>query len=251
MVWWDPVLLDIPADDPRGLRRDDLISKDASPADVAADRARYDQWKERREAVQAAGSAPSMIVTTPTQLKEQVTPDSRSTPDSPLPTPDILTEDASTQTPRPSGKRFGTLVHALLASVPLSAKAKEVAELAALHAKLLGSSDDEQAAARVIVVAVLKHPRLAEARAAEKAGRPVWREAPISLRIADSGGAPQIVDGQVDLAYETDQGWMVIDFKTDIEIATAQDAYVRQVALYVEAVTTATGKPATGLILKI
>jgi ATP-dependent exoDNAse (exonuclease V) beta subunit len=104
----------------------------------------------------------------------------------------------------------------------------------------------------VIALSALKHPRMADARAAEAAGRRVWREAPVSLRIdSASGGAPQIVDGQVDLAYETEHGWMVIDFKTDIEIATAQDAYVRQVSLYVEAVARATGRTVTGVILKI
>jgi len=247
VVWWDPLLLEASTDEGRGLRRDDLISKDASPLDVAADRARYDEWKERRAAVQAMGSAPSMIVTTPTQLKDQPEPRSLI----PDPRSPVLIEDAAVRTVRPSGKRFGTLVHALLASVLLSATAPEVEELSALHAKLLGASDEEQAAARVIAVAVLKHPRLADARAAEAAGRRVWREAPVTLRIDDGAGVPQLVDGQIDLAYETDQGWMVIDFKTDIEIATAQDAYVRQVALYLESVTRATGKPATGLILKI
>src|SRR4029079_18120625 len=38
VVWWDPPLLDRPGDDTRGLRRDDLIAKDARPEDVAADR---------------------------------------------------------------------------------------------------------------------------------------------------------------------------------------------------------------------
>ena len=57
----------------------------------------------------------------------------------------------------------------------------------------------------------------------------------------DADGGPQLVDGQVDLAYETETGWVVVDFKTDIEIASAQDAYKQQVALYCEAVTKATG----------
>jgi ATP-dependent exoDNAse (exonuclease V) beta subunit len=135
--------------------------------------------------------------------------------------------------------------------VPLAATAGEVDEHAALHAKLLGANDEERVAARVIAVNVLKHPRLAEARAAEAAGRQVWREAPVSLRLDDGSGTPHLVDGQIDLAYETDNGWMVIDFKTDIEIATAQDAYERQVSIYLDAVTRATGKPATGVILKI
>lgn len=245
VVWWDPLLLAASSDEGRGLRRNDLISKDANPLDVAADRARYDEWKEHRAAVQAQGSAPSMTVTTPTQMKDQPDPGSR-TPD-----PAVIVEDAAVKSERPSGKRFGTLVHALLASVPLSATASEVAELSALHAKLLGATDEEQTAARVIAVAVLRHPRMDEARAAQAAGRRVWREAPVSLRLDDGSGTPEMVDGQIDLAYETDAGWMVIDFKTDIEIATAQDAYVRQVSIYLDAVTRATGQPARGLILKI
>jgi ATP-dependent helicase/nuclease subunit A len=244
VVWWDPRLLEASTDEGRGLRRNDLIAKDASPLDVAADRARYDEWKARRASVQALGSVPSMIVTTPTQLKD-------SDPGSRIPDPDVTIEDAAVKTVRPSGKRFGTLVHALLASVPLAATAGEVDEHAALHAKLLGANDEERVAARVIAVNVLKHPRMAEARVAEAAGRQVWREAPVSLRTDDGLGVPQIVDGQIDLAYETETGWMVIDFKTDIEIATAQDAYVRQVSIYLDAVRRATGRPATGLILKI
>jgi len=171
-----------------------------------------------------------MIVTTPTQLKEESAAGSRSTSDSRSPDPGIDVEDAASGTLRPSGKRFGTLVHALLASVPLAAGPAEVGELSALHGKLLGATDEEQAAARVIAVTVLKHPRMAEARAAEQAGRRVWREAPVSLRLDDGTGVPRIVDGQIDLAYETESGWKVIDFKTDVEIATAQDPYVRQVS---------------------
>ena len=53
------------------------------------------------------------------------------------------------------------------------------------------------------------------------------------------------------LAYESDDGWVIVDFKTDIEIASAQDAYKQQVALYVEAVQRATGQPASGVLLRV
>ena len=43
----------------------------------------------------------------------------------------------------------------------------------------------------------------------------------------------------------------IVDFKTDIEIASAQDAYKQQVAVYVEAVQRATGQPATGVLLRV
>ena len=67
----------------------------------------------------------------------------------------------------------------------------------------------------------------------------------------EPGEVPTIVDGQVDLAYETDDGWIVVDFKTDVEIVSAQDAYKQQVAFYADAVAKATGKPATGVLLRV
>ncbi len=82
------------------------------------------------------------------------------------------------------------------------------------------ATDEECGAAGTIVHHVLKHPRLAAARDAEANGRRVWREAPVSMRMdAGNAGGPTLVDGQVDLAYETGDGWVVVDFKTDVEMA--------------------------------
>ncbi len=240
VVWWDPRLLETRAEDARGLRREELISKDARPEDVAADRSRYDTWRERRAQWQSAGATPSMRVFTATQITQ-------------ITNAHVITvEDTGARAERPSGKRFGTLVHALLASVPLSATRDEVNELATLHARLLGATDEERAAAGATVHHVLRHPRMAEARDAEGKGRRVWREAPVSMRMeADGRGVPQLVDGQVDLAYETSEGWVVVDFKTDVEIASAQEAYRQQVSVYVEAVARATARPASGVLLRI
>ena len=241
VTWWDPLLLGQRADDARGIRREELISKDANLTDVAADRAAYDQWRERRSTVQAKGSAASMRVLTATELAEESTGKAG----------EITIEDAGFGVIRPSGKRFGTLVHAVLATLPMQASGDEVRELAALHARLFAAPDDERDAAAGIAKKLLTHPRFESARAAEAAGRRVWREAPVSLRIDGKDGEKLLVDGQVDLAYETDAGWVVVDFKTDIEIASAADAYKQQVALYVEAVRRATGRPATGVLLRV
>jgi ATP-dependent helicase/nuclease subunit A len=244
VVWWDPLLLQAAPDDARGLRRDDLIAKSAAPEDVAADRAAYERWREQRAATQQRGIVPSVRIVTASELAE-------SAPGSRLPVPgEITIEDAGFGVLRPSGKRFGTLVHAVLATLPLEAKADEVGELAALHARLFGAPDDERDAAAGIAIKLLTHPRLEAARSALKAGRRVWREAPVSLRV-ETDGTPQLVDGQVDLAYDTGDGWIVVDFKTDIEIASAQDAYQQQVALYCEAVRRATGQPAMGVLLRV
>jgi ATP-dependent exoDNAse (exonuclease V) beta subunit len=153
---------------------------------------------------------------------------------------------------RPSGKRFGTLVHALLATLPLDVTPAEVQGLAELHSRMFAATPEETAASAAIGRSVIEHARWQEARAAAAAGRRVWREVPVCLRVDGEAGAPAtIVDGQVDLAYETAAGWMVIDFKTDVEMASARDAYSRQVALYAEAVSKATGRPATGILLRV
>ena len=59
VVWWDPTLLDRPGDDTRGLRRDDLIAKDARPEDVAADRDRYAAWQRARAETIERGAQPA------------------------------------------------------------------------------------------------------------------------------------------------------------------------------------------------
>ena len=246
VVWWDPRELEGSPDDARGVRREDLISKDARPADIAADRERYDAWREKRQQAQAVGGAASIRISTATEM----TKDAAERND---PVPNIVVEDAGqVSSARPSGKRFGTLVHALLATLPLDAGPADATELAALYAKLFAAPDGERDAAAAIGASLVKHSRWRAAKAAADAGRRVWREAPVSLSVkGEPGEALTIVDGQVDLAYETDAGWIVVDFKTDIEIASAQDAYKQQVALYAEAVSKATGRPAKGVLLRV
>ncbi|MDP2053969.1 MAG: UvrD-helicase domain-containing protein, partial [Acidobacteriota bacterium] len=141
VVWWDPLLLETSGDVPLGLRRDDLISKDANPDDVTADRARYDAWRQRLTEVQAMGSAPSMVVTTPTQITQAKISQPQMTQTTQNLNGQVLIEDCAVKFARPSGKRFGTLVHVLLASVPLDATVAQVEEHSALHVKLLGATD--------------------------------------------------------------------------------------------------------------
>ena len=241
VVWWDPLLLDGGTSGAAGVRREDLIAKAVSAEQVTADRAVYDRWRDRRAATQAKGARATQQIATATEAAESANVDAAA----------IAIEDAGFGVLRPSGKRFGTLVHAVLATMPLNASPDEARELAALHAKLFDAPDDERDAAAGIAIKLLAHPRFDSARSAAKAGKRVWREAPVSLRLDDAEGASRLVDGQVDLAYETDSGWVIVDFKTDIEIASAQDAYKQQVALYVEAVKRATGQPATGVLLRV
>ena len=66
---------------------------------------------------------------------------------------------------------------------------------------------------------------------------------------ADDGS---IIEGVVDLAFfEKGAGWTIVDFKTDLELASRKDAYVRQIEAYARAIAAATGEPAKGALLSV
>ena len=153
---------------------------------------------------------------------------------------------------RPAGKRFGSLVHAVLASVPLDVPAGRPApvdEIARLHGRVLGATDDEVAAAADVAGRVLSHPLLARARAAARRGE-CRREAPVSMR-ADDG---VLIEGVVDVAFREEGAWTVVDYKTDRDLEEADgaiDVYRRQVALYAEMITRSTGEPAGAVLMQV
>jgi ATP-dependent exoDNAse (exonuclease V) beta subunit len=62
-----------------------------------------------------------------------------------------------------------------------------------------------------------------------------------------------MIEGVVDLAFEEEgRGWTVVDYKTDRELAAiGEDRYRRQVALYAAAIAQATGRPASGVLVRV
>jgi ATP-dependent exoDNAse (exonuclease V) beta subunit len=153
--------------------------------------------------------------------------------------------------PRPegiarTGTRFGALTHAILALVPLDATRAVVDAVAAQQATILAAEPEETVDAARLVAAALSHAAFAALRTAAASGR-LRREVPVAL--AEPDGA--IVEGVVDAAYETEAGWVVVDFKTDADPGESLDAYLGQVRLYARAVATATGRPATGKLLRL
>ena len=253
VVWWDPLLLERPGEDRRGIRREDLITKDARPEVVAADRARYEEWRSGREQVQQRAAQPSLAVVTATEYVKTISSAGGARSVSPAEAAAAAVADrvtilnAAVAEPRPSGRRFGILVHAVLANVPLDATPEDVRDLAVVHARVLAAPDEERDTAAAIVTRTLAHDVWNQARDAARAGRACRREAPIAFV---SEGA--LIDGQIDLAFETgDGGWMVVDFKTDAELGASEEIYRRQVSLYADALARITGKPATATILRV
>jgi ATP-dependent exoDNAse (exonuclease V) beta subunit len=247
VVWWDPTALTLGVEPNHGLRREDLISKHADPRLVAEDRHRYDVWRARRDEAVSAGRRPSLRVRTVREWAERgdALPPGPSSPDL-VRIVDVaggrrLTGAAA------AGPAFGALVHAVLASVALDADAAEVARVAAIEARLVSAADEDVAAAAAAVSRALGAPILESARRADAAGR-CRREAPVTLDLGDG----DLVDGFVDLAFEEDGAWIVVDYKTDRELTGEGEArYRRQVSLYVTAIASATGRDASGVIVRL
>jgi ATP-dependent exoDNAse (exonuclease V) beta subunit len=157
-----------------------------------------------------------------------------------------LADTGADRRTRPRGKRFGTLVHAVLAAVDLDAGDEAIAAVARAEGRMVGATEEEVVAAADAVVRALAHPILR--RAAESARRgECRRETPVAL--PGPGGVQ--IEGVVDLAFRERFGWTVVDFKTDAEIAARKTRYETQVLLYVEAIQAATGEGATGVLLAV
>jgi ATP-dependent exoDNAse (exonuclease V) beta subunit len=148
---------------------------------------------------------------------------------------------------RPRGAAFGALVHAVLSEIPFGAAPDEVEQLAHIHARVLGIEGDDVPAAADTVRRVLRHDLLRRAAAADARGA-CRRETPVTLTLSDG----RLLEGIVDLAFEENGAWIVLDYKTDADLAAADiDAYRQQVAVYTSAVAEATGQPASGVIVHI
>jgi ATP-dependent helicase/nuclease subunit A len=238
VVFWDPRALELDREDEAGLRHERVLAK--GPAATESE-AHHDAWKRARAATLERASVPSLRVRSVTEAKDDA---SLSSDGVDAPVELALAPSVLGIATRPHGKRFGILVHAILASVPLRADDVAIADAARTQARILGASELEEHAARDLVQSALTHPLFAQADAAER----VERE--IELMLVDDDGT--VLEGIADLAfYEPAHGWTVVDFKTDRELGGQKEAYIRQIRAYARALHAATGQPARGVLLRL
>jgi ATP-dependent exoDNAse (exonuclease V) beta subunit len=250
VVWWDPGPgsgLKLGEKPPFGVRREDLIVKDVPRHVIADGRTSYDRWRLARQDARDGGKVPSLMLAT---VREWT-----SDPLRPIPT-DVDPESVSIVEVIPSHQRnwdraggaaFGVVVHSVLAQAPFDAPRALLDDIAVREARVLGLSEDEAVAAAEAAEHILAHDILARARAAAARGV-CRRETPVICTLDDG----TLIEGFVDLAFEEAGTWTVVDFKTDRQIGDdGIERYRRQVALYASAIQRATGRPATGMVVRI
>ncbi|HEX6973621.1 MAG TPA: PD-(D/E)XK nuclease family protein [Vicinamibacterales bacterium] len=240
-MWWDPSILHLGATSTFGLRRDDLIVKDGDMFAVEERQAAYERWRAERDTVVKAASQPSRQVFTATSWAASAASAGIDEVIAASAAVEVVSLPGSAD--RPRGPRFGTLVHAVLATVPLDANDALVLKTAEMHGRILLADTAEVRAAATLASSVLHSDLMARARRAER----IRRETPITWIQKDG----TLIEGVLDLAFDEGDVTVVVDFKTDHELAAGEARYRAQVQQYVNAVSTATGRAARGVLFKV
>jgi ATP-dependent exoDNAse (exonuclease V) beta subunit len=241
ITWWDPRALHLGAAPPFGLRRDDLIVKTGDLFGVDERLAEYERWRDSRAETIARAQQPAVRVETASAWAADA---AKSGVDTVLAeSPDITVVALPGNADRPRGPRFGTLVHAMLATLPLDANRELVERGAGVQSRIFNAPADEMHAAVDVVTRVLGHELVARARAASA----VKRETPVSWVQKDG----TLIEGVLDLAFDEEDVTVVVDFKTDYELATGETRYRAQLQQYLAAVSRATGRTATGVLFRV
>ena len=126
----------------------------------------------------------------------------------------------------------------------LRSKAAELSELAKVHGRVLGATGQEIGGRReAAVTAALKHPLLDRARKSKLCRR----ELPVFLKLEGN----RILEGVIDLAFEENGCWHVVDFKTDAEIGPNRKRYENQLRWYCLALARLNKMPVEAHLLSI
>ncbi|MEO7112404.1 MAG: UvrD-helicase domain-containing protein [Polyangiaceae bacterium] len=241
VVWWDPRALELDREHDVGLRQQKMLAADDGNTAVDEGGRLHDTWAKTRQNAITTGSTPHFRIVTVTERKAEIERGATASAEVPV---EATTANRKT---RAHGKRFGILVHAVLANVELDANAEGIALVARAQGRLIGATPEEEASAVEATIAALAHPLMQRARNATD----VRREASVS-HVQEDGS---LLEGVVDLTFreESPAGpkWTIVDFKTDVELSSRRAEYALQVSLYARALEAATGEKAEGALLSV
>ena len=228
VLWWDPTELELDVEQEHGLRGVDMLKAGGKAEEGVSG---YREWRDHRARRVEASRTPEFDVVRVTDLEDE-----------PLEYPVSFVSAAAAER-RGGGTPFGSLVHAILRDVPAAPARAEIEALASMHARILGSGAGDTALAVDAVAAVVRHEVWREAMSSQA----LHREWPVAMRLGDG----RLLEGVLDLAYKDISGWVVVDFKTDVDVELNRRAYVRQLRWYLHALASATDENVRGVLIQV
>jgi ATP-dependent helicase/nuclease subunit A len=218
VVWFDPEALALDVSKNEGVENEQVLT--GTPEEAVEGLRRYREWSERRASRIAEGSAPRFRVATAERARA-------------MEGIEVETITLPVEDGRPTGRRFGRVVHDVLQRAD---RAEEVEGLARIWGRRHGATEAECAAAAGAARTAIE--RIASM---VPAGARRVREMDLMVRLEDG----TLVDGRIDFAWSDGERWTVVDYKT------GRRSRVGQVQLYALALERATGLPARGVVLEV
>jgi ATP-dependent exoDNAse (exonuclease V) beta subunit len=223
VVWFDPAVLALRVAKAEGVENEQVLSGTTEQA-VEGLR-RYQEWKDGRAQRLETGAVPRYRVATAetfgTAAEAEHIP--------------VETFTLPLAVGRPTGRKFGRVVHGILQH---AVSPDEAAALADVWGRRHSASDEERVAAAEAARQTLEY-----AAQAMPAGAECYRELPVMVRLEDG----TLVDGRIDLAWLYEDSWTVVDYKTD----RREKRNVAQVQLYALALQRSTNLPVRGIVLEV
>ena len=228
VLWWDPAALDLNVPENFGLRHINILRAEGASEESLRE---YRAWQDRRVQMINLGRTASTTVIRVTELADE-------------PPPGVVTIGKTVRKEvRSRGRRYGTLVHAILRDAAWNATREEIVRLAAMYRAVGAATPEEERDAVDAATAVLADPLLR--RAAQSAR--CHREIPITLPLSGA----RTLEGVIDLAFHENGKWRVVDYKTDDDVDANRATYERQLRWYMHALATITGIPSDGVLLQV
>jgi len=232
VVWFDPgILLNTPETE-GGIDDDALLRPTMSePAEGVR---QYEAWRAERSQRLVAGAVPEFSVRRITEAESL--PEGVSEGEVEIVRLDVPAIAASKP---PRGRKYGDLVHALLAHAAFPADRAGIEAQATAHeiGSRMTAGDRQQAVDAV--VRTLAHTLVSGAFQAQR----MHREYPVTY--AANG---ELYEGVIDLVWFDGTRWTVLDYKTG---PGDEPRYRRQIAIYGEVISKTTGAPVRLIVLEI
>ncbi len=241
VVWWDPHTLNLKRPPVGGLMQQELLLADEEGGRDEAGMRAYQAWSHARAELLELRAKPSW---TSRSITEEAKGEAETQVELKVVDSGAVRED------RPSGPRFGTLVHALLERGSAESDLAHLASYAQFIGRGLGASLPEMERAVVDVQRALTHPFWEAVRQAEERCE-VFREWPVTLRREDG----VLLDGVVDLMFRERDAHgntklTVVDFKTDVVLSDLS-VYAKQLGMYCAALTRIFGEPCQAVLFRV
>lgn len=145
----------------------------------------------------------------------------------------------------PDGRPLGRAVHGIMELVMLSKNIPVAEEVDRFVDQIVEQeqAEDQSEEVRTRIHRLLENQEILEALGTSDK----WPELQLALKVDE--GSIRFVEGFADLVYKTREGYVLVDYKTDVSLEGSMDHYREQLGAYAEVIEQITGEKLARVLL--